>query len=269
MSEQLCLDGRTELARLVDVACKRLQTFEPPGGYVLAYSGGKDSDTLLALAKLAGVRFEAHYHATTIDPPEVVRHIRSHADVIMDRPRESYVKLVERKGLPSRFRRWCCSELKERPFPDRIVLTGVRWQESPRRKARGTYEAARAGHGQHFLHAIIEWSAEDVWAFLRSHGVPYCSLYDEGHKRIGCVMCPMSGGKQMTADSLRWPHIAAAIKRAFLRYSEAHPVAEGKMKVNPQDFWHKWLAGLAGLAGHDDSTCDIFSSGMIDGEIEP
>lgn len=31
---------------------------------------GKDSDTILALAKMAGVKFDAHYNITTVDPPE-------------------------------------------------------------------------------------------------------------------------------------------------------------------------------------------------------
>ena len=38
-------------------------------GFYLAFSGGKDSQALYHVAKLAGVRFEAHYALTTLDPP--------------------------------------------------------------------------------------------------------------------------------------------------------------------------------------------------------
>lgn len=38
-------------------------------GFYLAFSGGKDSQALYHVAELAGVRFEAHYALTTLDPP--------------------------------------------------------------------------------------------------------------------------------------------------------------------------------------------------------
>jgi phosphoadenosine phosphosulfate reductase len=65
----------------VAMAIERMKAFEPPEGYYLAYSGGKDSDTILALAKMAGVKFDAHYHLTTVDPPELVYHVRRHPAV--------------------------------------------------------------------------------------------------------------------------------------------------------------------------------------------
>lgn len=35
----------------------------------IAYSGGKDSDVILELARMSGVKFRAIYKNTTIDPP--------------------------------------------------------------------------------------------------------------------------------------------------------------------------------------------------------
>ncbi|GAI29127.1 unnamed protein product, partial [marine sediment metagenome] len=58
---------------LEDIAIERLKTFEDsaiaknPKGYYLAYSGGKDSDTILDLVRRSGVKYEAHYHVTTCD----------------------------------------------------------------------------------------------------------------------------------------------------------------------------------------------------------
>lgn len=60
----------------VQIAMDRLKTFEPPDGYFLAFSGGKDSQCIYHLAVMAGVRFEAHYSVTTVDPPELVRFIK-------------------------------------------------------------------------------------------------------------------------------------------------------------------------------------------------
>ena len=51
----------------VQTAIERLQAFEPPEGYYLAFSGGKDSQCIYHLAEKAGVAFEAHYSVTTVD----------------------------------------------------------------------------------------------------------------------------------------------------------------------------------------------------------
>lgn len=53
---------------------------QPGKGFWLAFSGGKDSQCIYHLAKLAGVKFEAHYAVTTLDHPELVRFIRSWSD---------------------------------------------------------------------------------------------------------------------------------------------------------------------------------------------
>lgn len=71
----------------VETAIKRFKTFEPAEGYYLADSGGKDSTVVRALAQMAGVRFDSHYNATTIDPPALVRFIREkHPETIFERP---------------------------------------------------------------------------------------------------------------------------------------------------------------------------------------
>lgn len=37
--------------------------------------------------------------------------------------------------------------------------------------------------------------------------VPYCSLYDEGFSRIGCICCPFSSTIKRKYDALRYPQI--------------------------------------------------------------
>ena len=65
MDEQMaiCVDGsvKGELERKIETAIKRLQSFEPPEGYYVAFSGGKDSQCIYHLCKLGGVKFDAHY----------------------------------------------------------------------------------------------------------------------------------------------------------------------------------------------------------------
>ncbi len=72
---------------LVQKSIERLKFFEPvKEGYYLAFSGGKDSVVLKRLAEMAGVKFDAHYSVTTIDPPELTQFIRKyHPDVKWER----------------------------------------------------------------------------------------------------------------------------------------------------------------------------------------
>ena len=124
------------------VAIERFRAFEPPDGYYLAYSGGKDSDCIKILAGLAGVKYDAVHNLTTVDAPETIQYVKAQPDVII---RPSYDRdgkhitmwnLIVRKGTPPlRISRYCCSELKETGGKGRVTVTGVRWAESVRRKA--------------------------------------------------------------------------------------------------------------------------------------
>lgn len=82
MIHQLNMQGKDK----VQVAIDRLKTFEPPEGYYLAFSGGKDSVVIKALADMAGVKYDAHYNLTSVDPPELVQFIKTFDDVSIDRP---------------------------------------------------------------------------------------------------------------------------------------------------------------------------------------
>lgn len=128
--------------RKVEKSIRILQTFEPEEGYYLAFSGGKDSQTVHKLAQMAGVRFDAHYSVTSVDHPELVRFIkRDYADVSFDFPHDSTGKPVTMWNLiknhtipPTRHARYCCAELKKSNGKGRITVTGVRWSESVRRR---------------------------------------------------------------------------------------------------------------------------------------
>lgn len=58
-----------DISQKIETSIKRLRSFEPPEGYFLAFSGGKDSQCIYHLAKMAGVKFDAHYNVTSVDPP--------------------------------------------------------------------------------------------------------------------------------------------------------------------------------------------------------
>lgn len=238
----------------VQVAIDRIREFEPEEGYYLAFSGGKDSEVIKKLAQLAEVKFDAHYNLTTVDPPELVQHIKLlHSDVIIDRPTISMWRLIEKAKTPfTRMSRYCCAELKEHGGEGRFVITGVRWAESARRKNnRQLVEFDRYGSeskkakenrqiflnsdnddkrmmletcvikGKHILNPIVDWSDSDVWEFIHLYKIPYCKLYDEGFKRLGCIGCPMGGSKGMIKQLDRYPKYKQSYLRAFDRMLKA------------------------------------------------
>lgn len=142
MLEQLQFGSDGEIRNKVETAIKRLQAFEPPDGYFLAFSGGKDSQCVYHLAKMAGVKFDPVYSVTSVDPPELVRFIKEHyPDVKFQRqydkngkPITMWSLIAEHTLPPTRKVRYCCSALKETGGQGRVVVTGVRWAESANRK---------------------------------------------------------------------------------------------------------------------------------------
>ena len=248
---------------MVQVAVARLKEFEPPEGYYLAFSGGKDSTVIYHLAIEAGVKFDAHYAQGGIDPPELVQHIRRHyPDVITERPAMSVWKGVELHGMPRRQGRWCCELIKEKSGGGRRVVTGIRWQESSRRAKRRLVEACYADKSKLYVNPIIDWTVQDVWEYIKGRGLPYCSLYDEGFKRLGCVLCPMESPKQTQIELKRWPKLADAWKRACYRHyysrQETKPEVVARWST-PEDFWQWWLA-RKGEPEADELQCIMFDN---------
>jgi len=238
MSKLLC--GKS----LDQIAIERLQMFEPaalaksPDGYYVAVSGGKDSDVAWDLVRRSGVRHTAHYHVTTCDPPELVRHVANQRDIFFEKPEMTMWQLIRKKKLaPTRNRRFCCEILKERGGIDRLVVTGVRWEESSKRAKRKMFETCYRQKNKQFLNVIIEWRTSDVWEYIRTHDLKVCELYAEGWKRLGCVLCPMK--RDIEREMTRWPRITDMWRRAII---ESYRQRDFSRFDSAEAYWRWWLA---------------------------
>lgn len=211
---------------------------DPENGFYNTFSGGKDSQCLYHLVKMAGVKAKTHMNLTSVDPPEVIRFVKTqYPDVELIKPKMSIYDMAKRKHLlPTRRFRWCCAEFKEMSGAGKVALIGIRREESARRAKRGeistnikgkrteeTFDqwseheekmvTCVGGKDKVLVSPILNWTEQDVWEFLNANGIPHCELYDEGYTRIGCICCPMSQYRQKIKEIKRWPHV----KRSWIK----------------------------------------------------
>lgn len=175
------------LQRKIDRAIRLLQSVQKryDGEIEIAYSGGKDSDVILQLAKEAGIRYRAIYRNTTIDPPGTWGHVREMGVEIL-RAKASFFHLVAQKGFPSRFSRFCCEKLKEYKVLDKSVI-GVRKAESRKRNERYNeptqcryYGAKTEKNHVELIYPILEWTDEDVRDFIIDRKLKLAPIYYNG-----------------------------------------------------------------------------------------
>lgn len=267
MIGQLNIDGKDK----VEVALERLRTFEPPEGYYLAFSGGKDSVTVKALADMAGVKYDAHYRITTVDPPELVQFVKTFDDVQMDAAHYSdgtrvtmWNLIPKKKTPPTRLVRYCCKYLKESGGEGRFVITGVRKEESTKRSYRGGLELSEAKTkridsydpdnpnqelihicqkmARKYLNPIIDWTTEDVWEFIQKYGVKYCKLYDEGYTRLGCIGCPMASINARKKEFKRYPKYKQYYIKAFDKMLQNKKNKDGFEFESGEDVFDWWIS---------------------------
>lgn len=208
--------------RLIKSACKR----HP---YKIAFSGGKDSVVLNYLTKCAGYDVEKIYNATTIDPPGTIEFCKEN-NCTIQMPAKTFLQLVEKKGLPTMFRRFCCKELKEKYIAD-YVMTGVRKAESVKRNQRycsfeSVYQYSKKQSTLQ-LHPILFFDDKDIDYIIRTRELKCHDIYydDNGtfhvERRLGCIGCPLQGDRGI-ADFIQYPKLLRSIAVRNLRFHANH-----------------------------------------------
>lgn len=234
----------------------------PQDGYFVGFSGGKDSQALLQLVKMAGVRFKAYYSVTTNDPPQNIYFIRKYyPEVVFLHPKKNFFKLVEQKGLPTMLHRFCCEILKEGAGAGSAVLTGVRADESrkraeykeisvhSRRKEHRTHTHTRTldeieanehrcikGKDKLMIYPLLKWSEADVWRFLKEQGLPINPCYEQPG-RVGCMFCPFGSRKQIEHYEKQYPKFKEHLLKSLSIFWEKHNQHELE---NPEQYYDWW-----------------------------
>jgi phosphoadenosine phosphosulfate reductase len=235
----------------VDRAIRLIQSAAGDDVVEVSYSGGKDSDVILELAKMADIEYRAIYKNTTIDPPGTIKHCRDNGVEILQ-PKITFFKLVEKKGMPTRRARFCCEKLKEYKVLDKAIQ-GIRRSESTARAQRYNEDdpiicriyGAKKNHVSVIL-PILSWTDEDVAEFIQERGIKCHPLYydEQGNfhpeRRLGCMGCPLrsDAGLSEFKDN---PKLLRQIVKASKVWWDTHPHLNS----------HKKFGTIYGLVAHN------------------
>lgn len=100
-------------------------------------------------------------------------------------------------------RRWCEENLSSRGI-DFERYAGVRRDESQRRRS-----AALRTWDTYFdcyvNQPLVDWTKDQVFAFLRQHGERWNPLYEMGFSRVGCAPCVNSNKQDIRLWAARFP----------------------------------------------------------------
>jgi phosphoadenosine phosphosulfate reductase len=97
-------------------------------------------------------------------------------------------------------RKSCCFARKVEPL--RRALAGRKaWVTGLRRDqavTRGSLQISSydADFGLQKFNPLLDWSNEEVWAYIRQNDVPYNKLHDQSYPSLGCAPCT----RAITAD---------------------------------------------------------------------
>lgn len=97
-------------------------------------------------------------------------------------------------NAPFKISHKCCDIMKKEPIKryeketKRKAYVGVMASDSDQRK--NSYlltgcNSFKTGKSQ----PLGFWKEEDIWEYLKQNNVPYCSVYDKGESRTGCIFC--------------------------------------------------------------------------------
>lgn len=235
-------DGRwekTSTKEKVGVGIRLIRSVASQHNCFLAFSSGKDSCVLEFMAKEAGVKVEMVHNVTTIDPEGTISFALKHG-CRLHRNDLSFLDLVEKKGFPTMFRRFCCKELKEKYIGD-YGFFGIRKGESVKRdKCYSEFDDIYYYTKKRFTNRffpMLYLGDDDICEIIQKHSLEMHPLYydNEGHfcveRRLGCIGCPLQGDRGKM-DYLQYPILLKQVLRRGILYHKRQGRTEDDAALN-------------------------------------
>lgn len=230
-----------ELTKKVERAIKLIQAAAKGHDVIeVSYSGGKDSDVILELTKMAGVQYRAIYKNTTIDPKGTITHVLSKGAEVIN-PKKTFMQIIEQKGFPTMRARFCCEILKEYKVLD-IAVQGIRRCESSKRAALYTEPEVCRNYGgkrgkARIILPILDWTDDNVMRFVTQRNIQLHPIYyrNDGtidvSRRLGCQGCPLKSDRGLSEFKAN-PRLVKMWINAGKRWWDTHPNIASKKKFS-------------------------------------
>jgi len=208
----------------------------------ISFSGGKDSITTAMLVKKAIGKIPLFFADTTLEYPETYEFIEKFAreydfELVKD-PRSNrfyrseceFFELCEELGPPSQLFRWCCTVFKSYPVnkfyltlsKDILTFDGIRRGESKNRKGYSKVSRVKKIPRQLAAYPIFYWMDFDVWLYIWTNNFLINPLYELGHSRIGCWMCPNASPLNCFFRKHTHLRLWAKFERVLFDYAKRH-----------------------------------------------
>ena len=125
-------------------------------------------------------------------------------------------KLVRENGMNLFYdsvdlRKSCCAARKVEPLTRALKdldawMTGLRREQAVTRADVRKIEVDKDHGGIVKINPLVDWSHEQVWAYIRKNNVPYNRLHKQGYPSIGCAPCTraVEPGEDLRAGRWWW-----------------------------------------------------------------
>ena len=106
-------------------------------------------------------------------------------------------------------RQLCCQIRKVEPLRRKLAeldawVTGLRREQSVTRSETPKVELDRSHRGIVKVNPLADWTADQVWAYIREHDVPTNRLHKAGYPSVGCDPCSRAVKAGEDPRSGRW-----------------------------------------------------------------